>query len=281
VLASILPGLRELRAPLLAGFLWLTCLWLWIDLPTRAEADERGGPSRALLELGDALGRPGLLAVATFAAYIIGSLSEEVRRLGTPHAAALFPTNALEWREQLRFMSLSGEDSLTRYLDDALRALATKARAKGYEDVRIPLNEPQDMVADGVHLADWETLMPIVRPQIPYDLPLIRTRLLVNHPELAAEYDRLQAEANLRYAFLLPGVALLITLAVQDSAFWLIGVVVALALAWQGVQRQREAGDVLADALLAGTVSAPVIDRYEATLEAAPERARRPRTFER
>jgi hypothetical protein len=39
ILASALPGFRDLRAPLTAGYLWLILLWIWLkpDLASRAD----------------------------------------------------------------------------------------------------------------------------------------------------------------------------------------------------------------------------------------------------
>ena len=44
MLASVLPGLRELRVPLSAGFLWLLALWFAIE-PTLPAVDEASGPA--------------------------------------------------------------------------------------------------------------------------------------------------------------------------------------------------------------------------------------------
>jgi hypothetical protein len=77
MLSSVLPGIRELRAPLAAGFIWLTTLWLVFanGAPTR---DEAQGVYEATYRLGDALSAIGLGVVASFVAYLLGSLSQAV-----------------------------------------------------------------------------------------------------------------------------------------------------------------------------------------------------------
>ena len=75
---SLLPGLRELRAPLVSGYLWLVtaCLWLgnlgW--LPTRRPSGS--GEVARLWDLGGVLGTTVVLTAVTFVAYLIGSFLE-------------------------------------------------------------------------------------------------------------------------------------------------------------------------------------------------------------
>jgi hypothetical protein len=75
VLASLLPGVRELRAPLAAGYLWLLAAWLlfYDNVPSKEEAS---GAVDALCGLNDAATAIGLAIALSFLAYIIGSLSQ-------------------------------------------------------------------------------------------------------------------------------------------------------------------------------------------------------------
>jgi hypothetical protein len=71
-LTQLLPGFRSVRAPLIAGYLWLAFVWLLFreDLPREHEAAVymRAG------ELGDLIGPVGLAVAASLAAYLIGSI---------------------------------------------------------------------------------------------------------------------------------------------------------------------------------------------------------------
>jgi len=77
VLMNLLPGLRELRAPLVSGYLWLISAWLFLGhrdwLPTRPS--DHGEVAR-LWDLGDTLGKTVVLAAVSFIAYLIGSFLE-------------------------------------------------------------------------------------------------------------------------------------------------------------------------------------------------------------
>jgi hypothetical protein len=78
VLMNLLPGLRDLRAPLAAGYLWLITLWLALDrlgwLPAKRPAGT--GEVAQLWSLGGTLGKTVLLAALTFLAYLVGSFLE-------------------------------------------------------------------------------------------------------------------------------------------------------------------------------------------------------------
>ncbi|MEV1005008.1 hypothetical protein [Nonomuraea sp. NPDC050202] len=75
VLASLLPGIRDLRTPLTVGYLWLICGWLWFRdvLPQRATAR---GPIADLYDLDGILPSGTYLAALTFIAYFLGSIVE-------------------------------------------------------------------------------------------------------------------------------------------------------------------------------------------------------------
>lgn len=100
LLSSVLPGLRELRAPLAAGYLWLLAAWLTAEpyLPSRSEAT---GLLKAMLELEDAISAVGVAAVLSFAAYLVGSISETVfgvlQRISPIEALARVVTAPRRW----------------------------------------------------------------------------------------------------------------------------------------------------------------------------------------
>jgi hypothetical protein len=75
---NLLPGLRELRAPLVSGYLWLISAWLFLGrmewLPT--ERPPGNGEVARLWDLGGTLGKTVVLAAVTFLAYLIGSFFE-------------------------------------------------------------------------------------------------------------------------------------------------------------------------------------------------------------
>jgi hypothetical protein len=75
---NVLPGLRELRAPVAAGYMWLITAWLWLDhirlIPESRPAD--GSWLARLWTISSALGIATLLTILTFVAYLLGSFLE-------------------------------------------------------------------------------------------------------------------------------------------------------------------------------------------------------------
>jgi hypothetical protein len=75
VLASLLPGLREVRAPLAAGFLWIAFAWVLFE-PIIPERDEAEGVVASFYRATDLPSVLGIgVVVLSFAAYLIGELT--------------------------------------------------------------------------------------------------------------------------------------------------------------------------------------------------------------
>lgn len=74
MLSSLLPGLREVRAPLAAGFVWLVALWFLLDPRWTRDSAAEGviGSTNRLMDSMNLLGQG---VVLSFAAYLVGSLS--------------------------------------------------------------------------------------------------------------------------------------------------------------------------------------------------------------
>jgi hypothetical protein len=79
MLGNVVPGLRELRAPLAAGYLWLLFAWLvWGDkLPNKSA--EKPDPLDRLYRLEPVVSSIGLAVVASVAAYVVGSIVIDVQ----------------------------------------------------------------------------------------------------------------------------------------------------------------------------------------------------------
>jgi hypothetical protein len=81
VFSNVLPGLRELRAPLAAGYLWLTLVWLTLGDTLPTKTDVEGGPLERLYELEPVASDIGKAVVVSVAAYIIGSVAIDAQGL--------------------------------------------------------------------------------------------------------------------------------------------------------------------------------------------------------
>lgn len=86
MLANLLPGIRELRAPLATGYIWLLTFWLWIPDHFKDKPPTEGALGD-IARLAHYSGRLGVGIALSFVAYLIGALSElfnyHMTRLGS------------------------------------------------------------------------------------------------------------------------------------------------------------------------------------------------------
>lgn len=76
-ITQLLPGVRDIRGPLVAGYLWLFSGWLLLAdyLPSR---NTNVDAYTNVIEVGDSLGRVGIVAAVSVAAYLVGSLLQTI-----------------------------------------------------------------------------------------------------------------------------------------------------------------------------------------------------------
>jgi hypothetical protein len=110
------------------------------------------------------------------------------------------------------------------------------------------------------------------------DLPqVLQVRLLGRDPDLYAAVDRHRAEVEFRLA-VIPAVLALAAVALTRLSLGYavlaaaLGVVAAVGLFWDALNRERAANDILADALADRRVKAPSLERLETTAEAIANR---------
>jgi hypothetical protein len=86
LLANPLPCLRDVRAPLSTGCVWLLTLWLILEdrVPTSQQAHDVWA---SLYRLGDVIGPAGVLASGAFLAFLIDALRVSVHEISI-HAVA-------------------------------------------------------------------------------------------------------------------------------------------------------------------------------------------------
>src|SRR3954451_21247766 len=122
MLGNVLPGLRELRAPLAAGYLWLLFAWLvWGDRISQARrretADLRRTPLDRFFELEPVVSSIGLAIVASVAAYIVGSIVIDVQTgIGERIADLVKRFGPVRWRQRARLaLTEAGNSMLKRW----------------------------------------------------------------------------------------------------------------------------------------------------------------------
>jgi hypothetical protein len=237
VLGVLIPGLREVRAPLLAGALLLAAAYL---LLFDAADDVLAEPevSDGLQSLYDLLGRNGFLAAAAIVAYLLGTVFTRLMTASMrTFTLALVPRIA-----SAEFVRTGGSRWLHFF------------RPFSRPSVRriLPLCEQNQCQAEDV-------LTDIVVSG--------GKRLLANARDLYIEYDRLRAEAELRLAVVAPALLLAVVVTLQVPAT-LATEAVAIVVVWaiavlvlvDAVALTRHANSMYAHAVADGVVTTPTLD---------------------
>lgn len=258
MLATLLPGIRHVRAPLAAGYLWLLALWTvaashW---PHRAEAD---GLAKTLYEASDQTSIVGKAVAASFIAYLLGSLSEAI------------------FEGPLRALARRVGFALTKQENDALKQFLSK-ELDVYEPVREGFKpqsvedvvDPRPMDALRASVFAGEGSIAGTQQDILSELEQLPLTLINDKPAVYAEVDRIQAEAEFRLALTPPLVAIV---GVFTASEWLavLGAIPVGLLYWQGIARQRTANG-LVSRLIRTDVLTPRILEDPGTKEKARRR---------
>lgn len=223
MIASILPGVREVRVPISVGYLYLISAML-LYLNTRPTPFNFDAAIRIVDAIGGA-GSAGLLTASSFAAYLLGAvLTRDVEKSRYIVSGPL---------QRLLGMQASSSNEVQA----AYARLMEEARASGSRSAAPEDDWPG---GDGVDL---------------------RSRLLESNVEVFGEYDRAQAEAAFRANIPFPLALLIVTLACVARSGWiLVLLVVPLLLFRDAARRLDSAYSVLALAVLNGTVHHPDVD---------------------
>ena len=104
------------------------------------------------------------------------------------------------------------------------------------------------------------------------ELNLVSARLLGTDPELSAAIGRLQTEASFRTSIIPPLVGLFAVFLVGLGGFTisvglLVGFFILLGLHLQGSESERDANELVVDALTIGRANSPTLERLEVAVE--------------
>jgi hypothetical protein len=221
MLASLLPGLRDVRTPLTVGYLWLFIGWAWFgDKFPRTRPPGHGLVAR-LFDLHAVVGTPATTAAVSFLAYLLGALL----------------TIPVESRAVSTVLHRVG-----RLSPGARRAAATYDAylATAYNQVE---GQPTAVAFD-----EFASNFDVSEPDL-------RARLLVANETMYGEYDRLAAEASFRLNLCIPLLMLAVVTAVNFGLAWaFIPAVAGVLLLVQGGNRLAMSRAVIERAVISGVI---------------------------
>lgn len=272
ILASALPGFRDLRAPLIAGYLWLFFLWILIkpDIKTRPTNAVAG----AVYDLAKDAGPIWIGLGVGVAAYLVGSVSQALSPLLSPLPGE---TVSAVWGRLPAFM----EDRLIRrgllpriiaeYERDPVQQILD-------EDARKFPDEQREVVKGfkfaGPRLQKVLTRASEASKGLESDLQLPATLLLAERgrepdPQLFSEADRLKAERELRLAVVPPLSAIAIFLGWNQSWWWLALIPVGVLL-WQAHSRNLDFRSLMLGAMGNGLARSRSVEEFKRWIDSIP-----------
>jgi len=257
ILANALPGFRDMRAPLTAGYLWLVFVWL-LATPdfSRRPAGETSGSA---YDLAQSAGRLWVgIAVGTLA-YFVGSVTQM----------------ATEWLEQRwdrrKVVAVkrrrSGEGSPVR--QERTPELPSRRAIEEKWDLALPrllhfeeaLREPNRWTNSAYKAIESAFARADQEPDLP------ATVLVGAEPSLYAEVDRLRAEGDLRLTVAPPLFALIMLLTFGVSPWFVVSLLGLAALVMQGVMRKKESRGLVISAMSAGRLVSPAYKDFETVVD--------------
>jgi hypothetical protein len=283
MLTSLLPGLRDVRAPLASGVLILFSMLLFFG----GHVDQVGtesGRSELLSDMISWVDRPGIVAIALFTSYLIGSAV--VTFIG--RVIASFRERAI-YRFDLErgprvVSALQIEEvvsplSLTAMIEHA----AKPPRPSTYYSWDLPFwlpfsGESLESLLNALeeHVSSFDREMARGRLGKRHQLLMhvLRgayrdggRRLLLASSDLYTEYDRKRSEAELRYALIVTipvaalGFFLNSSLTIGTEVVATIGIAMTVTMFFrQAMALERAAHSLVLGALADHTISVPVLD---------------------
>ncbi len=256
MLTALLPGLRELRAPLASGYVLLAALWVALDpsLPTAPELRDQNGPLASLYELEPYFGTVAVPVVVSIAAYLTGSIFVQfLTWLLSPGLMRLL-------RARLQPLQVSPTNKAVRFVEKLLlgeQGPSFRTTSEGLALLRARIAERDD----DERAVDEATMS--ARGWLEANRTLVKMHLLDVNPALHSEVDRPDAEANFRTSLGSALIVFALALSLKtDASAWIIAMVVAgCLLALHGLMLQHQANDLLLAALATKPDLSELLDR--------------------
>jgi hypothetical protein len=276
ILASALPGFRDLRAPLIAGYLWLVFLWILIkpDLHTRPA----NGAAGAVYDLAKDAGPIWIGLGVGVAVYLVGSVSQALSPLlGHKALFALWPRLLRLIANLLGHIGDKASGLRTRLLGIIAEPEKDLFQRYEWEAQRRLTSVPGKPRAVRVNPTYDEFLVRLssARRGLDKELELPATVLLEKEPDpqLFSEADRLKAERELRLAVVPPLAFIFGFLVLNQSCWWWLAQIGVVILLWQGHSRNLEFRSVMIGAVDRGRARSRSIEELKQWVEALPEPA--------
>ncbi|MGY1733902.1 hypothetical protein ACI798_20525 [Geodermatophilus sp. SYSU D01045] len=256
MLASVLPGVRDVRVPLASGLLWLFAAWLVLEPRFPDEAPESGTFLARIHRLVDFFGTGGAVGAILFSAYLVGIILafERVRFGQVPGKVT-------------QLMASSTYDHLKSHLAQDLQSAVKEMNQHG--EWKSGKTDQPLAAALMDSPASWrdDRTKETLSTEIAYDLyreeAALANRLrMQSNQEVYQSYDAKVAEANFRQAVSLPLGVLIVVLAINVSWLWFAALVVPVLLLILSGSARKEARSELVEAVIGKLIESTTVKHF-------------------
>lgn len=286
MIAQMLPGFRDVRTPLITGYLWLASAWILLGMPVPTGTETTGilGSINALAKLLS----PAVLAITlSFIAYVLVVLaSPDAERFLRPGRLAV---RVIEYMAKLvskswfKFIltprmisrlareSGSSHPSLSHYSESALYGFVVSQIEKHRSSKDFgPLLQKYPWV-DPKDPRSRARLAQLMHKEIVEEALDPTASLLAADEKLYNNFDRTRSEAEFRFCIMLPLMAIALTSAwaVHETsvplaiAILLFGIAVGAGLVVRGWFKLHAATDIAVAAILKGTIRTRTFEQLD------------------
>lgn len=285
--ASLLPSLRDLRAPLAGGALWMLLAWFLLtaaveDLPSLLTV----WPISAVSVIVEEAGPISLTIIVAFVAYLLGIVlvnpindaidkllrsivakraDQQAQWLGPPRRKR-YSRRSFEW--------LAGLGSVDRVAAKATRLSSDFVGRKFRSSSMIERETYLSRASMALQISDRRVTTSLVAAtltaRILVDMNYITDRLLVERPLLYDKVDRVKSEAEFRFAVGAPALTTVISIAwMLNLQMALVGVVPIALILRSSLRLLVSFYDAVLDSWASGNITPPIVTQVEEELGTA------------
>lgn len=254
-LTSLLSGLREIRAPLASGLLWVAVIYILVA-PNVATLVVAGAATHAITEALGAWRSVIVPPLVMGSSYLLGTISQSIfapilRLLGGLCRRSLLIIGSYRRSTKWVYSLISKFELRTWPLTPTSRGLIHDSIGSSLAKAGVPGSAALFFPTEGVI----------------NQLEITATQLSQTASVQYQEYERLQAESVLRLAIIPPLVALAITSPLHAKLIVVfIAIIATCVLGIQAASSIRVSQNLLANALYQGYIEIPIVNTVTATL---------------
>jgi hypothetical protein len=278
LLTNLLPGLRELRTPLAAGYLLFLAIFVFWHDEITSGVEQKSGLIGELSKLASSAGTGPTLAALTFAAYVVGIAWTQA--IGALIGVVVTSRARLSKFLNRRVRRSAGEVVLTPDTQEGEQKPDQRSSREKYSAlpigdrlsliIRTKQSSLRQKYTDRGRDPNKDTILQTILDRTPAPGELksefagVPGRLLGKDPELWSAWDRNRSEAEFRITMAFSTAVLFLSFS-RAGWLWYLAILLSVILWLAGKQKDHEATELLIGAIEADRIQLPLFENIATT----------------